>query len=183
MIHDDRSELGESDKRFMRLALAQARKAAACGEVPVGAVLVCNEKVWSRGYNQSIRRNDPTAHAEIQALRRAASRMKNYRLSGCDLFVTLEPCLMCTGALVQARIRRLVFGATDAKGGAVVSNAQVLKSRGVHHKVQVVSGVLEEECRRLLLDFFRQLRNRPSQPGIRSQGSGKHGRNQTISAS
>lgn len=146
----------------MMMALAEARRAARRNEIPVGAVVVYEGQVISTGYNQPIRRKDPTAHAEVIALRKAAARIGNHRLTGCDLHVTLEPCLMCAGALVQARIRRLVFGVIDEKGGAVVSNGHVLTSRGVHHRVQVVSGVLQEECRQLLRGFFRDLRVTPS---------------------
>lgn len=143
----------------MRLALDEARKADRYGEVPVGAVVVLQGRVLGRGYNRSILDNDPTAHAEVIALREAATTLGNYRLPGCELFVTLEPCLMCAGALVAARIRRVVLGAPDAKGGAVVCNDRVLESPALNHRVEVVSGVLEDECRELLVSFFQRIRS------------------------
>ena len=146
------------DDQYMRAALKQAAKAACIGEVPVGAVVVFEGKIISRGFNQPIRRSDPSAHAEMLALRKAAAFLGNYRLTDCDLVVTLEPCLMCAGALIHSRIRRLVIGAIDEKGGAVLSNHRVLESGPVNHRFEVVEGVLEEECREQLRDFFRKLR-------------------------
>ena len=142
----------------MREALKQAAKAARIGEVPVGAVVVYQGKIIGRGFNQPIRRSDPSAHAEMIALRKAAAALGNYRLTDCDMVVTLEPCLMCAGALVHARIRRLVIGALDDKGGAVLSNLRVPESGYLNHRFDVVAGILEDECRAQIKDFFRELR-------------------------
>jgi len=141
----------------MRLALDEARRARHLGEVPVGAVLVRNGEVLAMGFNQPIRGTDPTAHAEIVALREAARALGNYRLSETTLYVTLEPCLMCVGALVNARVATVVFGAAEPKFGAVRSlmNAQALAT---NHRFAVVEGILEDDCRRLVREFFRYKR-------------------------
>ena len=144
----------------MRAALALAADAVKAGEVPVGAVVVRDGAVLGRGVNRPIRATDPTAHAEIEALRAAARHVGNYRLVGADLYVTVEPCLMCAGALAHARIRRLVYGAREPKFGAVASGAQVLASACLNHRVQVRGGVLAAECSRLLVDFFAARRGR-----------------------
>lgn len=148
------------DRDFMRQALKQAARAAAAGEVPIGAVVVRDGKVLARGSNRSVATSDPTAHAEIVALRRAARRDSNYRLPDCDLFVTVEPCAMCLGAVVQARIRRLVFGALDPKAGAV-SSAMAFPFARLNHRPEVVGGVLADESAELLRDFFRARRKSP----------------------
>jgi tRNA(adenine34) deaminase len=142
----------------MREALAQARLAAEAGEVPVGAVVVLDDTVVGRGFNQPIRASDPTAHAEVVALRDAAARTGNYRLTGARLYVTIEPCLMCAGAMVHARIGTLVFGAPERKAGAVVSTMRVLEHEALNHRVAVVGGVLEAECRDVVQAFFRSRR-------------------------
>ena len=144
----------------MQEALAEAEQARAAGEVPVGAVVVYDGKVVGRGGNRVIQDSDPTAHAEIVALRNAAEALKNYRLSDCELFVTIEPCAMCAGALTHARIRRLVYGAADPKAGAAGSALEVLNHPALNHRVEVVSGVLREECSALLQGFFRERRAR-----------------------
>jgi tRNA(adenine34) deaminase len=141
----------------MRRALGQARAAAAAGEVPVGAVLVRDGQVVAEASNQPIGRSDPTAHAEIVALRGAAAQAGNYRLPGTSLYVTVEPCLMCVGALVHARVQTLVYGAAEPKSGAV-SSLLALETLALNHRVEVVSGVLAEECARLLVDFFQARR-------------------------
>ena len=138
----------------MRVALQHARAAGAAGEVPVGAVVVRAGAVLGTGANRPIAAVDPTAHAEVEALRTAARAAGSYRLVGADLYVTAEPCLMCTGALAHARIRRLIYGAAEPKFGAVASSAQALESACLHHRVQVRGGVLADECARLLVDFF-----------------------------
>jgi tRNA(adenine34) deaminase len=148
--------LGDTD--FMRSALIQARTARAAGEVPVGAVLVHEDRIIAAGANAPIASNDPTAHAEIEALRAGGRALGNYRLSGCVLYVTLEPCLMCAAALVHARIRRLVFGAWDAQFGAAGSLLDVFRLPGLNHRVDVFGGVLADECHAMLLDFFAQQR-------------------------
>jgi tRNA(adenine34) deaminase len=141
----------------MRLALDEARRAREAGEVPVGAVLVADGVVVGRGFNQPIGRLDPTAHAEIVALRAAASALANYRLVGVTAYVTLEPCLMCVGALLNARVATVVYGAPEPKWGAVRSLLS-LDSLTLTHRFEVVSGVLEADCRSLLVDFFRSRR-------------------------
>lgn len=147
------------DMHWMQRALALARCAEADGEVPVGAVLVRDGEVLGEGWNRPIADCDPTAHAEIVALRAAARAVGNYRLPGGTLYVTLEPCLMCTGAMVHARVDRLVFGAFDPKRGAAGTQFDVFSLPGLNHAVTVQGGVLEAECARVLRDFFRRRRD------------------------
>jgi len=148
--------MGEmSDEIFMRVALELAEKAESLGEVPVGAVVVRNDEIVGRGFNAPISRHDPSAHAEMMALRDAAQRLGNYRLVGCELFVTLEPCLMCAGAIMHARIARLVYGASDPKTGACGSVIDVLgEGLRLNHHAEVTGGVLAEECGAMLSNFF-----------------------------
>lgn len=146
-----------NDTKFMKEAIREAEEAGAEGEVPVGAVVVFKDEVIARGKNQSINRNDPTAHAEVLALRDAAQQRKNYRLNDCDLYVTLEPCMMCLGSVIQARIKRLVYGAPDPKAGAVRSII-VFPFDKVNHRPEILEGVLEEECKRILKRFFEEKR-------------------------
>jgi tRNA(adenine34) deaminase len=143
---------------FMRLALDEARKALDAGEVPVGAVVVVEGAVAGAGFNQPISASDPTAHAEILALRAAASRAGNYRLTGSTLYVTIEPCLMCVGAMVHARVGTVVFGATEPKAGALVSMTRAHELPHLNHKLQIEAGVLEAECRALMQGFFQTRR-------------------------
>ena len=150
----------EAHQAYMRRALAQARLAGESGEVPVGAVVVLEGRPLAEGFNQPIRSGDPTAHAEIVALRQAARTAGNYRLPGAIVYVTVEPCLMCVGALVQARVATVVYGAAEPKWGALVSLLDVSSLR-LNHRFAIVGGVLEAECRRLLVDFFRFRRGRP----------------------
>jgi tRNA(adenine34) deaminase len=147
-----------SDLESMREAVAEARKAAAAGEVPIGAVMVCRGEIIARGQNSVIRSSDPTAHAEIVVLRQAARSFGNYRLLGCTLYVTLEPCAMCAGALIQARIDRLVYGAPDPKAGACGSVLSVINHPELNHQMQVQQGVLADPCGELLRTFFRERR-------------------------
>ncbi len=144
--------LGHED--FMRQALQEAHTARHLGEVPVGAVLVAGGEVVACGFNQPIHQVDPTAHAEVVTLRRAARALGNYRLAGTTLYVTLEPCLMCAGALVQARVGTLVYGAAEPKAGAIRSTLR-LSDLALNHRLEVIEGVLEDECRRLIQDFFK----------------------------
>ena len=146
----------------MSLALAEARQAAAEGEVPVGAIVVASGQLVGRGRNGRERLGDPTAHAEVAALRAAARRLGRWRLTGCTLYVTLEPCFMCAGALVNARLDRLVFAAKDPKAGAAGSLADVCRDARLNHQLVVTGGVLEAECGALLRDFFRQRRKKGS---------------------
>ncbi|KKN95406.1 hypothetical protein LCGC14_0179330 [marine sediment metagenome] len=147
-----------ADIDFMRLALAEAEQAALLGEVPVGAVLVQEGRVVGRGFNQPIRSHDPSAHAEMVALRQAALGQRNYRLPESTLYVTLEPCTMCAGLLVHSRVKRLVFGASEPKAGAVISRAQVLTQPWMNHRIEVEGGVLAEECAAVLSAFFKARR-------------------------
>ncbi len=144
---------------LMRLALVQARRARDRGEVPVGAVVVSSREVVGRGFNQTIRSRDPSAHAEIVALRRAGRRLGNHRLTGCSLVATLEPCAMCLGAAVQARVKRIVFGAVDPKSGAVSSILRFPFAK-MNHRPEVRGGVLSLECGQLLQEFFRSRRRK-----------------------
>ena len=152
------SDFSESDHRFMELALAQAAKAAQLGEVPVGAVVVLENEVIAEACNQQITLNDPSAHAEVLALRSAAAALKNYRLPGCELFVTLEPCTMCCGAMVHARVSRLVFGTREPKAGAVASTSSVLDNASLNHRVAWVEGLGADESANLLRAFFKARR-------------------------
>ena len=143
-----------NDSEYMHLAIAQAQAAALRGEVPVGALVVLDHRILAAGGNRTITDCDPTAHAEIVALRDAARRAGNYRLIGASLYVTVEPCAMCAGALVQARVARLVYGADEPKGGAVRTCLRVLEAPGLNHRVDVVPGILAAECAQLLQAFF-----------------------------
>jgi tRNA(adenine34) deaminase len=147
-----------NDNEYMHLAIAQAQAAALRGEVPVGALVVLDERIVSAAGNRTITECDPTAHAEIVALREAARKTGNYRLIGATLFVTVEPCAMCAGALVQARVARLVYGADEPKGGAIRTCMQVLDAPALNHRVEVVSGVLAKESVQLLQSFFSSRR-------------------------
>ena len=142
----------------MRVALEQARLAYAAGEVPIGAVLVMDGRIVARGYNRPIGAVDPTAHAEIVALRAGALAAGSYRLTEAALYVTVEPCLMCVGALVHARVREVIYGALEPKTGALVSTARALDTPGLNHRFTVTGGVLEAECRELMQAFFRERR-------------------------
>ena len=139
-------------------ALKEARKASAKGEIPVGAILARNGEIIGQGHNCSIEKNDPTAHAEIVALREAARQTGNYRLPGTEIYVTLEPCIMCAGALLHARINRLFFGAPDPKGGYRKLDPFLLSSSALNHRIQVREGIREEECSEILKSFFLALR-------------------------
>ena len=147
-----------SDQAFMRMALNAATEAKLVGEVPVGAVVVKDGEVISMAYNQPIGRHDPTAHAEINALRLAAQSVGNYRLVGCTLYVTLEPCAMCAGAMMHARLARVVYGATDPKTGACGSVVNLFAEKKLNHQTELEGGVLAEECGNILSSFFAERR-------------------------
>jgi tRNA(adenine34) deaminase len=147
-----------SDEEFMREALRLAREGAAAGEVPVGAVVVSGGAIIGRGFNSPVARHDPTAHAEILALREAAARIANYRLEGATLYCTLEPCVMCAGALVAARVERLVFGSRDLRFGGVRSKFQAADSDVLNHRLKIEEGLLAVECVELLREFFEARR-------------------------
>ena len=150
----------ETDLIYMQRAIELARHAEAEGEVPVGALIVYDDKIIAEGWNTPITGNDPTAHAEIKALRAAADTIKNYRLLDTTLYVTLEPCVMCAGAIIHARVKRVVFGATDPKTGAAGSVFDVLNTDRLNHHVDILQGVLAEECSALLSEFFKAKRNK-----------------------
>lgn len=157
----DRMSFPDPDDAFMGRALALAGRAARMGEVPVGAVVVRDGRVVASGHNRPIKSVDPTAHAEIAALRRAARKLRNYRLTGCDLYVTVEPCAMCLGAALNARIRRLIYGADDPKAGAVRSIVR-FPIHKTNHRLEIRRGVRAGECAGLLKDFFRARRSSKS---------------------
>jgi tRNA(adenine34) deaminase len=150
--------MDEVDVERMRAALVEARAAAAAGEVPVGAVVYCDGRLIARGENRVLRDHDPTAHAEIVAMRAAGRLLGNYRLTGCELYCTLEPCAMCAGAMIHARLGSLVFGALDPKAGAAGSVLAVVNHGQLNHRMTVRSGVLDEECGEVLRKFFRERR-------------------------
>lgn len=147
-----------TDQETMREAIAEALAAEADGEVPVGAIVLLEGQIIGRGNNRVIRDSDPTAHAEIVAMRSAAQHLRNYRLTGCTLFVTLEPCAMCAGAILHARVARLVYAAPDPKAGACGSVLEVMNHPRLNHRVEVVAGVLADECSGMLTQFFRSRR-------------------------
>ena len=144
---------------LMREALVQAKKALKKGEVPIGAVVVLGDEIIGRGYNQPITTRDPTAHAEIIALKEASNRLDNYRLNEAIIYTTLEPCFMCSGALVHARIKKIIFAAQDTKSGVVVNNGGLLQSEFLNHKVSFEGGILEKEASKLLKNFFLEKRS------------------------
>ena len=150
------------DAVWMELALEQAQLAATAGEVPVGALVIKDGEIIGQGHNRNLLDNDPTAHAEIVALRQAAARVGNHRLIGCTMVATIEPCSMCAGALIHARIARLVYGAADPKAGAAGSTVQVINHPSLNHRMEVTAGVLAEKCSEILQKFFRQKRQQTS---------------------
>jgi tRNA(adenine34) deaminase len=147
-----------TDNDYMKIALEEAQNALDKDEVPVGAIVVREEKILARAYNSPITSSDPSAHAEMLALRKAAASIGNYRLTGASLYVTLEPCVMCAGAILQARIARVIFGARDPKTGAAASLYEILSDARFNHQVEVTEGILKEECGEILSRFFRQKR-------------------------
>jgi tRNA(adenine34) deaminase len=148
----------KTDQSWMSIAIELAKQAGESGEVPVGAVLILDDKVIGKGRNQSIELNDPSAHAEIQALREAGSKIGNYRLNRSKIYVTIEPCTMCIGALVHARIEKLIFGAREKKSGAVSYLNDIREKNSFNHRFKVIEGVLEDECSQLMRNFFRARR-------------------------
>ena len=148
----------DADLKFMRMALDQAQAAGESGEVPVGAVVVFDGEIIGNGHNRTIADHDPSGHAEIVALRAAAASRNNHRLTGATLYVTLEPCAMCIGAIAEARLTRVVFGAYDPKAGAAGSAIDLVESRALNHRFEINGGVLEDDCARLLQDFFEARR-------------------------
>ncbi|MDF3037170.1 MAG: tadA [Paucimonas sp.] len=157
------------DLIFMQQALSQAHNAWALGEVPVGAVVVKDGQIIATGFNQPIGTHDPTAHAEIMALRAAAEMLGNYRLPGCELYVTLEPCSMCAGAMMHARLARVVYGAPDPKTGSCGSIVNLFAEARLNHHTELVGGIMAEECGQLLKDFFAERRQRQMATGAASE--------------
>lgn len=147
------------DEKYMRFALKEAQKAAQIDEVPVGAVIVCDGKIIARAFNKRESNNDPLGHAEIIAIRKASKKLKTWRMTNCELYVTVEPCAMCAGAIMWSRFKRIIYGAPDLKGGATGSSFNLFDTKIVNHKPEITSGVLEEECRKIIQDFFRNKRN------------------------
>ena len=147
-----------ADEKYMKEAIRQARKAYALGEVPIGCVIVCGDKIIARGYNRRNTDKNTLSHAELNGIRKASRKLGDWRLEGCTLYVTLEPCQMCAGAIVQTRIDRVVIGAMNPKAGCAGSVLNLLEMDGFNHKVQVTRGILEEECSTMLSDFFKKLR-------------------------
>jgi len=146
------------DEQWMRYAIIEANKANKKNEIPVGSIIILNSKIIAKAYNQPISKNDPTAHAEIQALRKAGKKQNNYRLNNTTLYVTLEPCTMCLGAMVHARIKRVVFGAFDFKTGVCGSCMNLNNEKIFNHKITIEGGILEEQCSQLLKSFFKRIR-------------------------
>ena len=153
-----KEEQTKNDVFFMQQALKCAQKAYCKDEVPVGAVIVENNKIIARGYNKSITLNDTTAHAEIIALRKACKKLNNYRLNDCSIYVTIEPCSMCAGALVHARIKNIYFGAKDVKTGACGSVFNIVNSNKLNHNINVIGGLLEQDCAKIIKEFFKNKR-------------------------
>ena len=156
-LSENRTE-NPNDEFWMSFALTEARQAVKVSEVPIGAVVVLNNEIIGRGHNQPIGNCDPTAHAEIIALREAAKQIENYRLTDATVYVTIEPCAMCAGAMVNARIKRLVYGAAEPRQGAIHSVFQICTNSSLNHQVEVTTGIKEEECKRLMQTFFRARR-------------------------
>ena len=148
------------DEKYMKKALHQARRAAAIGEIPIGCVIVCDGKVIARGFNERLHKKSTLAHAEISAIDRASKKLGDWRLEGCTMYVTLEPCQMCAGALVQSRIDRVVIGTMNPKAGCAGSILNLLQVPEFNHQVEITTGVLQEECSAILQDFFKDLRVR-----------------------
>jgi len=144
----------------MKEAIGEARRAQELGEVPVGALIVSDGKIISKGFNRCIKDNDPTAHAEIVALRKAAKKLKNYRLNGCDLYVTIEPCAMCAGALVNARISKIFYGAHDIKAGGCKSVFKIANNKKLNHRIEFHGGIMEKECAGIIQKFFEKKRQK-----------------------
>lgn len=149
-----------SDEDYMKIALCLAKKAEKKGEVPIGALVVKNGKIISKAYNVREKTQNAVRHAEISAVEKACKKLKSWRLDGCTLYCTLEPCIMCCGAIINSRIEKVVFGAYEKKSGAVVSRFSLLSDNGLNHSSQYVGGVMEEECRALLVNFFERVRKR-----------------------
>ena len=141
--------------KYMKEALKEAKKAELIDEVPIGCVIVKDDKIIARGHNQRETNRNPTGHAEIIAINKASKKLKSWRLEGCDIYVTLEPCIMCSGAIIQSRISKVYYGASDPKGGALGSSINVLEANNINHHPEVISGVLKEECSKIITNYFK----------------------------
>ena len=148
----------EKEIKFMKEALKEAKKAELIDEVPIGCVIVKDDKIIARGHNQRETNQNPTGHAEIIAINKASKKLKSWRLEGCDIYVTLEPCIMCSGAIIQSRISKVYYGASDPKGGALGSSINVLDAKNINHHPEVISSVLKEECSSIITNYFKQKR-------------------------
>ena len=148
----------EKEIKFMKEALKEACKAKLIDEVPIGCVIVKDDKIIARGHNQRETNQDPTGHAEIIAIKKASKKLNSWRLEGCDIYVTLEPCIMCSGAIIQSRISKVYYGASDPKGGALGSSINVLDAQNINHHPEVISGVLKEECSSIITNYFKAKR-------------------------
>ena len=158
-----------ADERYMKEAIRQARKAYALREVPIGCVIVCGDKIIARGYNRRNTDKNTLSHAELNGIRKASRKLGDWRLEGCTLYVTLEPCQRCAGAIVQARIDRVVIGTMNPKAGCAGSVLNLLEMEGFNHKVQVTRGILEEECSKMLSDFFKELREEKARKKLKEK--------------
>ena len=148
----------EKEIRFMKEAIKEAKKAELIDEVPIGCVIVKDDKIIARGHKQRETNQSPIGHAEIIAINKASKKLKSWRLEGCDIYVTLEPCIMCSGAIIQSRISKVYYGASDPKGGALGSSINVLEAKNINHHPEVISGVLQEECSKIITNYFKQKR-------------------------
>lgn len=148
------------DEKYMRIAIKEAQKAIILDEVPVGAIIVKDDKIIARGHNLRERSNDPTSHAEINAIRKASKKLNSWRLEGTAIYVTVEPCSMCAGAILQSRIGRIVYGTTDPKGGAIESSLELFKAKNINHHPEIIGGILKEECSYIISNYFRSKRNK-----------------------
>lgn len=148
------------DEKYMSIALKEAQKAVILDEVPVGAIIVKDDKIIARGHNLREKSNDPTSHAEINAIRKASKKLKSWRLEGTTIYVTVEPCSMCAGAILQSRIARIVYGAADPKGGAIESSLELFKAKNINHHPEIKGGVLKEECSTIITSYFKSKRNK-----------------------
>ena len=144
--------------KYMKEALKEARKAELIDEVPIGCVIVKDDKIIARGHNQRETNQSPIGHAEIIAINKASKKLKSWRLEGCDIYVTLEPCIMCSGAIIQSRISKVYYGASDPKGGALGSSINVLEAKNINHHPEVISGVMQEECSKIITNYFKAKR-------------------------
>lgn len=149
-----------SKEEYMSLAIKEALKARKIDEVPVGCIIVKNDKVLARAYNQKIKKKDPTSHAEIECIKKACKKLGSYYLNDCDMYITLEPCMMCTGAIIQSRLRKIYIGTKDPKGGSIVSSIELSAVKNINHYPEIEMGILQEECSKILKDFFKEKRNK-----------------------